>query len=60
LNKKNKSIHILDNLNKNTIKLDSKGITLTSNKDLTIDVKGNLKLSAKGNVNIKGAKTDII
>lgn len=60
INKKNKSIHIIDNLNKNTVKLDSKGITFTSAKNMTIDVKGDLKLTAKGKVNIKGAKTDII
>jgi Rhs element Vgr protein len=60
INKKNKSIHIIDNLNKNNVKLDNKGITLASGKDMIIDVKGDFKLNAKGKVNIKGAKTDII
>ncbi|MEM7038819.1 MAG: phage baseplate assembly protein V, partial [Bacteroidota bacterium] len=60
IDKKNKSISIVDNINKNTVLLDKKGVSIKADKDFNLSVKGNIKLTAKGKVQIKGSKTDII
>lgn len=44
------SITIEDPINKNKIVMDSKGITITADKDLSIDIKGEIKV--KGGKNI--------
>lgn len=54
LSDKDKSITVIDQ-NKNTLTMDSSGITLKSDKNITLDAGGNINLKAKQN--ISGAAT---
>lgn len=60
IDKKAKTISLVDNVNKNKVELSKKGVSITADKDFSLNVKGNVKIIAKGKVQIKGAKTDII
>lgn len=60
IDQKDKSIKLVDNINKNVVQLDKKGVSITAGKDFSLKVKGNIKIDAKGKIQIKGAKTDII
>ncbi|MGH1339390.1 MAG: type VI secretion system tip protein VgrG [Aureispira sp.] len=44
------SITIDDPVNKNKMVFDSKGITITADQDLTIDIKGEIKVTGKKNI----------
>lgn len=50
------SITIDDPVNKNTMVFDSKGITITADQDLTIDIKGEIKVTGKKNIAMKATQ----
>lgn len=50
------SITIDDPVNKNKMVMDSKGITMTADKDLTIDIKGEIKVTGKKNIAMKATQ----
>lgn len=52
------TITIDDPINKNNILMDSAGVTMTVDKDLTIDVTGDIKISAKKGISME-ATNDI-
>lgn len=50
------TITIDDPVNKNNLLMDSKGVTLTVDKDLTIDVTGDIKVTAKKGIAMEATK----
>ncbi len=50
------SITIDDPVNKNKMIFDSKGITMTADQDLTIDIKGEIKITGKKNIAMKATQ----
>ncbi|MEM1356914.1 MAG: phage baseplate assembly protein V, partial [Bacteroidota bacterium] len=58
LSDKGKSITLIDQ-HKNLVMMDSDGITLKSNKDLTLDAKGNISLNARQNVKVAASGGDV-
>lgn len=50
------SITLDDPVNKNKMVFDSKGITITADQDLTIDIKGEIKITGQKNIAMKATQ----
>lgn len=56
INDSDDSITLEDPVNKNKMVFDSKGITITADQDLTIDIKGEIKITGQKNIAMKATQ----